>query len=134
MQDAMKITGQITDLRVTEDGDRIIPRMQDTAAGEVVLDIPPGQIPRLIALGARALAESKRVHDSGTGPRARVDVTWWNLQQDESDSFLLSRNFGAGGSLSFDLSLYVAAALLAVLNVHLFDPTDSSLERPGFVE
>ena len=133
MQDPRKLIDRIIDLRVSEDGERVTLLMKDRTAGEAVLDLPFSQTARLVALASRALADRNRVH-AAFGPRARVDITWWNLQQNGSEGFLLSQTFGAGGSLSFDLSPHVASALLSVLNVLLCDPTESPTLRAGFVE
>lgn len=134
MPDQVVAVDQVLDAMIADDARRIVLRLQDVGANEIALDLPLAQIPRLIACSSRLLSDSTRRQAPGSGLRARVDLTWWNLEPDDRDGFLLSLNFGGGGSLSFDLSPHVAATLLAVLKAHFDEAMVSSIERRGFVQ
>ena len=134
MPDKVVVIDHVAGATITDDAQRMVLRLQDAGANEIDLDLPFAQIPRLIACSSRMLSDSTRRQAPGSGTRARLDLTWWSLEPDDRDGFLLSLNFGNGGSLSFDLSPHVAATLLAVLKAYLNDAAESSIERPGFVE
>ena len=112
MRLAATLIDHIVHSAATADGRHMALTMADTAANRITLGTPCDLLPRLIEESARALVDSERVNRRGWDPRARIAVTWWNLNHDETaDSFLPSLSFGCGAQLSFALTHDMAAAL-----------------------
>ena len=112
MRLAATLIDRIVHSAATADGRHMALTMADTEANHITLGIHSDLLPRLIEESARALVDSEQVNRHGSDPRARIAVTWWNLNRDETaDSFLLSLSFGSGAQLSFALTHDMAAAL-----------------------
>ena len=130
MRVPVTLVDEIVHSVVSENGNHLVLTLAEADADRITLGIPCDQLPALIDLSARALADSERVLRRGWDPRTRVKATWWNLSCDDApENLLLSLTFRSGGTLSFTLPGHMAAALWDGLTAHL---QAASQEERGF--